>query len=64
MDGVRTGEGGVRELQGDGLGSIGVDGRSRTLFTAAAQGPYGRLRELGMRVMAREYAAGNSRGPG
>ena len=33
MDGVRTGEGGVRELQGDGLGSIGVDGRSRTLFS-------------------------------
>ena len=28
MDGVRTGERRVRELQGDGLGSIGVDGRS------------------------------------
>ena len=27
MDGVRTGEGGV-SYRGDGLGSIGVDGRS------------------------------------
>ena len=47
MDGVRTGEGGVRELQGGwpGLhwGSWEVSGRS----SAATQGPYGRLRELG-----------------
>ena len=47
MDGVRTGEGGVRELQGGrpGLhwGRWEVSGRS----SAAAQGPYGRLRELG-----------------
>ena len=63
MDGVRTGEGGGRELQGGwpGLwGSWEVSGRS----SAATQGPYGHLRELGMRGMAREYAAGNSRGPG
>ena len=54
----------MRELQGGwpGLhwGRWEVSGRS----SAAAQGPYGRLRELGMRGMAREYAAGNSRGPG
>ena len=45
MDGVRTGEGRVRELQGGwpGLhwGRWEVGGRS----SAAAQGPYGRLRE-------------------
>ena len=34
MDGVRTGEGGgYGSYRGDGLGSIGVDGRSRTLFS-------------------------------
>ena len=59
MDGVRTGEGGMRELQegwpGLHWGRWEVSGRSSALWPPA---------RAGMRGMAREYAAGNSRGPG
>ena len=64
-DGRREDRGrGVRELQGGwpGLhwGRWEVSGRS----SAAAQGPLWPPARAGMRGMAREYAAGNSRGPG
>ena len=63
MDGVRTAAGWVRELQGRWLGSIGVDWRSAD----GLQSPHRALwpsAGAAMRGMAREYAAGNSRGPG
>ena len=64
-DGRREDRGrGVRELQGGwpGLhwGRWEISGRS----SAAAQGPLWPAARAGMRGMAREYAAGNSRGPG
>ena len=64
-DGRREDRGrGVRELQGGwpGLhwGRWEISGRS----SAAAQGPLWPPARAGMRGMAREYAAGNSRGPG
>ena len=46
MDGVRTAEGDEGAIGGDGLGSVGVDGRSRDGLSVAGQGPYDRLREL------------------
>ena len=59
MDGVRTGEGGMRELQegwpGLHWGRWEVSRRTGPLWPPA---------RAGMRGMAREYAAGNSRGPG
>ena len=48
----------VRELQGRWPGSIGVDGRSAD----GLQPPRGGA--MAVCGMAREYAAGNSRGPG
>ena len=54
----------MRELQArwPGLHWGRWEGGGRS--SVAAQGPYGRLRETAMRGMAREYAAGNARGPG
>ena len=63
MDGVRKAEGGWGSYRGNSLGSIWgreVGGRS----FIAAQGPLWPSAGAAMRGMAREYAAGNSLGPG
>ena len=64
MDGVRIAAGWVRELQGRWLGSIGVDWRSADGLFSRRIGPLWPSAGAAMRGMAREYAAGNSRGPG
>ena len=63
MDGVRKAEGGRGSYRGNSLGSIWgreVGGRS----SSPHRGPCGRLRELRCAGWRREYAAGNSLGPG
>ena len=64
MDGVRIAAGWVRELQGRWLGlHWGRLEVRRTVFSRRI-GPLWPSAGAAMRGMAREYAAGNSRGPG
>ena len=62
MDGERTAEG-VRELQGRWPGLHWGDRNRRTVFSRR-KGPLWPSAGAAMSGMAREYAAGNSRGPG
>ena len=54
---------GVRKYRGDGLGSIGVAGGGRRTAFNRRTGPLWPSAGAAIRGMAKEYVAGNSRGP-